>query len=172
MTSSLHLAELNVARARYPFDDPRMAGFVAAVDRVNAAADRSPGFVWRLPDDAGFMNSPGDPRVIVNLSVWESIDALREFLSRTIHREFHRRKDEWFEPLDERYLVMWDLPAGHRPSLQEGLARLERLRTDGPTEEAFGWRWAAERRRRAREAPDRSQVSGGEPAAMRVGRRP
>jgi hypothetical protein len=133
------LAQLNIARALYDHKDPRMDAFVRGVALVNGAADRSPGFVWRLADPSGLMNSGSDPNEIVNLSVWERIEDLRNFLARTVHRHFHNRKAEWFVSPGQAHAVMWWILRDHRPSLEEGSARLRSLRRDGPTAYAFDW---------------------------------
>jgi heme-degrading monooxygenase HmoA len=133
------LAQLNVARALHDYESNRMDGFVRGVALVNGAADRSRGFVWRLADPSGRMNSGSDPNEIVNLSVWESIEDLRNFLSRTVHRHFHDRKSVWFAAPERAHAVMWWVPHDHRPTLEEGLARLHALRRDGPTAYAFDW---------------------------------
>jgi hypothetical protein len=142
MTEPKHLVQLNIGRLRYPLDDPRMADFVNNLDRVNAVAERSQGFVWRLKDESG--NSTGiqafdDPRVIVNMSVWESIEALEKFTWQTVHKRIYGRRTEWFEKTDGPHLVMWRVPIGHRPTLAEAKDRLERLGTHGPSDYAFGW---------------------------------
>ena len=118
--SDWHIAELNVARLRQPIDAPETAGFVANLDPVNAIADAAPGFVWRLQDDSGnatSIHTSDDPRFIVNLSVWESIETLEAFVRRTPHADVLRRRREWFERATEAYLVLWWIPAGTRPSV-------------------------------------------------------
>jgi Domain of unknown function (DUF3291) len=141
MTQDRHLAQFNIARIRYPLDDPRMAEFVDNVARVNALAEQIEGFVWRLQDGSG--NAMGmrvydDPRVLPNLTVWENVEALERFVFRTLHGRFYGRREEWFERI-ETPLVLWWVPAGHRPSLSEGVERLNRLTTQGPSDEAFSW---------------------------------
>lgn len=135
------LAQLNIALPREPLDRPLLADFVAAIAPVNAAADASPGFVWRLatPDgDATAIRAFGDDRLVVNLSVWESLEALREFVySRRAHLDVLRRRREWFERMGESSVVLWWVPAGHRPSIEEAERRLIAVRTDGPTPAAF-----------------------------------
>lgn len=116
-----------------------MDAFVRGVALVNGAADRSRGFVWRLADPSGAMNAGSEPNEIVNLSVWESIADLRDFLSRTVHRHFHNRKAEWFAAPEAAHAVMWWIPSDHRPTLGEGRARLQALRRQGPTAFAFDW---------------------------------
>jgi hypothetical protein len=142
MTQQRHLAQLNIARLLHPLDDPRIADFVANLDRVNAVAERMPGFVWRLKDESG--NATGiqafdDPLIIANLTVWESAQALEHFVWQTIHRRIYSRKDEWFAPMGTPHLVMWWVAPGHLPTLAEAKARLDRLTAEGPTPDAFGW---------------------------------
>jgi hypothetical protein len=144
MTSPVqHLAQLNIGRLRYETDDPRMADFMNNLERINALAERSPGFVWRYTDSTGNATDTrpfdGDPRMAINLSVWESVEALETFVWQTVHTRFYGRKHEWFEKLDGAYFVLWHVPAGHRPSVQEAIERLEHLKTHGPSEHAFGW---------------------------------
>jgi hypothetical protein len=143
-----HIAQLNVARARHDFDDPRMAGFLALVEHVNAAADRAAGFVWRLKDESGGLNAGNEPREIVNLSVWQSIEDLQRFTWSGIHERSIARKAAWFEPCPEPYLVLWHVPCGSLPTLAEGFAKLELLRRVGPSAAAFGWESASSAARR------------------------
>lgn len=141
--ATTHLAELNVARAKYDFEDPRMFEFNLAVDRVYDAAARSPGFVWRLAAPGGGLNSPeDDPRTIINLSVWESLEALGRFTWSGLHREYLDRLDEWFEAPAPVHVVLWRVPIGEEPTIDDGLERLEQLRAEGPSERAFDFRWA------------------------------
>jgi hypothetical protein len=139
-----HLAQFNIARIRYPLDDPRMREFVDNVARVNALANTMAGFVWRLQDDSGHaMNIRvyDDPRILPNLTLWDSVEALERFVWQTVHKKFYGRRDQWFEPLDGPPLVMWWVAAGHRPTMAEGVKRLERLKAKGPSDGAFGWEW-------------------------------
>jgi Domain of unknown function (DUF3291) len=141
MKSNRHLAQFNIARIRYPLDDPRMREFVENVDRVNGLAEKIDGFVWRLHDESGHamnMRIYDDPTILPNLAVWESVEALERFVWQTLHRQFFVRREEWFAPV-KTTLVLWWIPAGHRPSLAEAVARLDRLVAHGPSEEAFGW---------------------------------
>ncbi|RST15011.1 DUF3291 domain-containing protein [Streptomyces sp. WAC05374] len=143
MTASAHaahLAQLNVATLRHPLDDPRIAPFVEMLDPVNAAADAAPGFVWRLVEDgAGDATGlrPAGEDVIVNLTVWESPEALWDFTYRSGHLEVMRRRREWFERHVEAHLVLWWVPAGHLPTVGEALERLADLRANGPSPRAF-----------------------------------
>ena len=141
MTAARHLAQFNIARIKYPLVDPRMAEFVANVDRVNGLAEKIEGFVWRLKDDSGHamnMTVYDDPRILPNLTVWEGVEALERFVWKTVHSRFYARRQEWFEPLDTP-LVLWFVPSGHWPSLTEAVERLEDLKTNGPSDRAFGW---------------------------------
>lgn len=141
MTEARHLAEFNIARIKYPLDDPRMRGFVENVERVNGLADKMDGFVWRLKDESGHamnMTVCGDPAILPNLTVWESAEALERFVFKTVHGRFFDRRTEWFEQ-PEPTLVMWWVPAAHRPSLEEGVERLEHIKAHGPSDFAFGW---------------------------------
>ncbi|GGM58204.1 DUF3291 domain-containing protein [Dactylosporangium sucinum] len=141
MTS--HLAQLNVGRLLATKGDPRVAAFFGDLDRINAIADASPGFVWRLVDDGGADATslrPFGPDVLVNLSVWESLDALREFTFRSPHLEVLRRRREWFEPYGDVSAVLWWLPAGHIPTPTEAGERLDLLRRNGSTPDAFSFR--------------------------------
>jgi heme-degrading monooxygenase HmoA len=135
----VQLAQFNIARMRYPLLDPRMEGFSSRLDELNALADRSPGFVWRLEDDDGVATSfrPYDDLTLINLSVWESVEDLKAFTYRTAHREPYRRRREWFEPTDQPHLVMWWVDDGTRPTVEDGMERLAHLVGHGPTGEAF-----------------------------------
>jgi hypothetical protein len=135
-----HLAQLNIARFKAPIDDPSLAGFVEQLDPINALADGWPGFVWRLQTDEGNATSIrafDDDLMLVNMSVWESIDALAEFVYRSGHVEVMRRRREWAEHMKDAYMCLWWIPAGHVPSIVEAKERLEHLRLNGPTPTAF-----------------------------------
>jgi heme-degrading monooxygenase HmoA len=138
-----HLAQLNIGRVRAPLASDQLSGFVAALEPVNALADRAPGFVWRLQTedgDATAIRAFDDDMLLVNMSVWESLEALADFVYRSDHREVMSRRRQWFERMDEKYLVLWWVDAGHLPTLDEAKDRLERLRRDGPSAEAFTFR--------------------------------
>jgi Domain of unknown function (DUF3291) len=137
-----HLAQFNIARIRYPLDDPRMKEFVENVARVNDLGDKMPGFVWRLQDNSGNamnMRVYDDPTILPNLTVWESVEALERFVWQTVHQRFYARREEWFAPL-KTTLVFWRVPVGHRPRLAEGVARRDHLIAHGPSDYAFSWR--------------------------------
>ncbi|MGH8251596.1 MAG: DUF3291 domain-containing protein [Steroidobacteraceae bacterium] len=132
------LAQMNVARLRAPLDSPQLADFVGALDRINAIADGSSGFVWRLQDDSGNATAlrPMGEDMIVNLSVWQDPQSLQAFVYRSDHVGVMRRRREWFEKMD-LYLVLWWVPSGHRPTEAEGIERLDLLRSRGPSPDAF-----------------------------------
>ena len=137
-----HLAELNIARLRHPLDDPRVADFVSNLDRVNAAAERSPGFVWRLKgegNDATDLVAFDDPLIITNMSVWERPEDLEHFVWNTVHKRFYQRRSEWFSLLGAHHFVMWWIVPGHTPTVAEAIARLDRKTQHGDGDEAFGW---------------------------------
>jgi Domain of unknown function (DUF3291) len=140
MPPELHLAQLNVARPRAPLDSPVMAEFMANLERVNALGDASPGFVWRLQGEDGNATEreqPFGPEIIVNMTVWRDVESLRAFVFRGEHVAFLCRRGEWFTKLDGRPTVLWWVPAGHPPTLDEAKRRLERLARGGPTPAAF-----------------------------------
>lgn len=136
--SRFELAQMNVARLRAPLDSPQLADFVGALARINAIADGSPGFAWRLQDESGNATTmqPMGEDIIVNLSVWKDAESLQAYVYRSDHAGVMKRRREWFEKMD-LYLVLWWVPRGHRPTPQEGVARLETLRARGPGPEAF-----------------------------------
>lgn len=137
-----HLAELNIARAIDDLDSPALAAFVNALDKINSLADKSPGFVWRLQDDSGNatdISFSDDPREITNMSVWTSADALEHYIWNTAHRGFMQRGDRWFLPPAKRTFVMWWVPVGHLPTLDEARTHLALLESNGPTPDAFDW---------------------------------
>jgi hypothetical protein len=134
------LSQMNVARALASPDSPQLADFMELLDPVNALADAAPGFVWRLQTEDGnatALRVLGDDMMMVNMSVWESLDALGSFVHNTRHRDVMRRRREWFERLAEAYMVLWWVEAGRLPSVAEGEERLLHLRRFGPTPHAF-----------------------------------
>jgi hypothetical protein len=140
-----HLAQLNIGRLVAPTDDPRVAEFMGALDKVNGIGKRSPGFVWMMegsgePGTGNTENSIGDdPQFVANLTVWESVADLEHFVWNTVHRQFYMRRAAWFEVLGAQHFVMWWIAPGHRPTLEEGLARLDHLRAMGNSDHAFDW---------------------------------
>ena len=142
--SGYHLAQVNIARFRRPKDDPANADFMDALDPVNAAAEAAPGFVWRLTGDGNDAVDidviPGDPNLVVNMSVWLDVDSLGSYVYRNgQHLAIMRRRKEWMEHIDV-YQALWWVPAGHVPSVAEGLAAIDQLAARGPTESAFTFR--------------------------------
>lgn len=141
----MHLAQMNIAVPRFPTDDPQMADFMHALDEINDVADNAPGFVWRLVSDGG--NDATDLRAdfggteqMINMSVWESIDDLWNYVYRSGHLDFLRRRGEWFVAPSGPIAVLWWVPAGHVPTVDEGLERLGLLRSNGAGPEAFTFR--------------------------------
>ncbi|MGR3433601.1 MAG: DUF3291 domain-containing protein [Shimia sp.] len=137
-----HLAEINVARLKAPLDDPRTAGFTDNLGRLNALAERMPGFVWRYTDASGNATDTRvdpDPLVIPNLSLWSDARALETYVFGTLHRQFYARRAEWMGALGSMHFAMWWVPEGHRPDMAEALARLAHLDVHGDTDHAFGW---------------------------------
>ena len=155
------LAQLNVARLRQPLEHPDTADFLAALGPINELAESSPGFVWRLTDESGqsssYVRADADPLVIVNLSLWRTPDDLHAFVFRTAHTEFLRRRRQWFQSMDETFLVCWWVPAGQVPSVDEALDRLRMLRRDGVSDDAFTLR----DRRPAPTVPKSRELAGG-----------
>jgi hypothetical protein len=138
-----HLAQLNIGRMLAPLDTEQMAGFMNALAPVNALADAAPGFVWRLQTedgDATAIRPYDDDMMIVNMSVWASLEHLADFVYRSDHRATMVQRRQWFEKMAEAFVVLWWVPAGHRPSVGEARDRLERLRRAGPSAEAFTFR--------------------------------
>lgn len=142
MTGEFHIAQVNIGLPVAPVDTPALAEFMALLDPVNAIADRAPGFVWRLQAEDGNATSIpvlGDDRLIVNMSVWESIDQLADFVYRSGHVEVMRRRRQWFERI-KMFMALWWVPAGDLPTVAEAEERLEHLRAHGPTTHAFTFR--------------------------------
>ena len=145
-----HLAQLNVARLVAPTDDPRVAEFMANLDRINGLGKRMPGFVWIMegsgaPGTGNTENAVGgDPQFVTNLTVWQDVASLKTFTFDTVHAKFMARRAEWFEPPIAPHLVLWWVPQGHRPTQDEALKRLDMLREHGPGENAFDWRYLSD----------------------------
>ncbi len=148
MPSGRHVAQINVARFRLPRDHPANQGFMDALDHVNAMADASDGFVWRLVGDGdGDGNDatdieavPGDPNVLINMSVWRDVAALEAFAYRQPdHRKVLARRADWFDEVAPSFALWW-VPVGHIPTVQEGLDRLAQLGREGPGDEVFTFR--------------------------------
>lgn len=135
-----HLAQLNIARFRLPPEHEANTDFIQNLDNVNALAESSPGFVWRMVgegDNALDIQAFDDPNMVINMSVWQTPEALAAFVYRNKeHRAIMRRRAEWFDHIDT-YLVLWWVPQGHEPSLSEAKEKLDLLSKRGPSEEAF-----------------------------------
>ena len=134
------LAQINISRLIAPIDDPKIAEFVAQLEPINAMADQAPGFVWRLQSAAGNATDIAyndDPFVIVNMSVWESAPALRDFAYKSGHIQVFRDRAKWFGKMDKPSYCLWWVPAGHQPSVAEGRERLEHYQTHGATPHSF-----------------------------------
>jgi hypothetical protein len=144
------LAELNVGRLLAPTDDPRVAEFMGALDRVNALGKRMPGFVWMMEGSGqpGTGNTDakidGDAQFVSNLTVWQDVASLEAFVWNTVYRAFYQRRSEWFQVLGRMHFVMWWVPADHKPTLDEALDRLAHLQANGDTDQAFGWSYLTE----------------------------
>ncbi|RYG05016.1 MAG: DUF3291 domain-containing protein [Chitinophagaceae bacterium] len=136
------LAQLNLATMREPLDSPLMAEFVNNLDRINTLAEQSDGFIWRLKDESGDATAirPFGDDMIVNMSVWRDVESLSNYAFKSAHADFMRRRREWFERMPEAYAVLWWIPKGHIPSLDEAKARLEHFKQYGATEHAFAFK--------------------------------
>jgi hypothetical protein len=138
------LAQLNIAKLSHPIDSPELADFVANLDRVNALAEETSGFVWRYKTEEGetLEQELFGEGYIVNMSVWENSETLHHYVYFTAHVEIMSRKKEWFEKISENHMVQWWVPVGHAPSLQEAKEKLDQLRENGPTPLAFTFKQA------------------------------
>lgn len=137
---NFHLAQINIGRLIAPIDDPKIAEFVAQLEPINALADSAPGFVWRLQSDSGNATDVAyndDPFVIVNMSVWESLEALRDYVYTSRHIEVFRDRAKWFEKMEKPHYCLWWIPAGHIPTVAEGRERLEHYQQHGATPYSF-----------------------------------
>jgi hypothetical protein len=140
MAQKWHAAQYNIAWLKAPLDDPAMADFHAALDPINRLGDDSPGFVWRHQTAGGNSTSVRireDDRILINFTVWESVEALFEYAFHSQHVEVYRRRREWFEHMEEPFAVIWWIPAGHIPTVDEAEERLRHLAKHGPTPHAF-----------------------------------
>ncbi len=137
--SVYHLAQLNIAILKEPLDSPALAEFVENLDRINALAETSAGYVWRLKSDGNNATAfrPLGDDTLVNMSVWENVESLNEYVYSTAHTDIMRKRRQWFEKMTEMYMVLWWVPQGHYPEINEALAKLEWLRQHGPGPQAF-----------------------------------
>jgi hypothetical protein len=137
-----HLAQINVGQARHHMDDARMSGFTSRIEAINQLAERSPGFVWRLQSESGNALDilvTDDPRFQINISVWENLASLENYVWKTAHAKVYAGKAAWFEHQQVAITAFWWVPKGHEPSPHEGLERLQALRDNGSSEISFGW---------------------------------
>lgn len=134
-----HLAQLNIALMSAPLDSPVLADFVANLDRINALAERSPGFVWRLQTETGDATALRDfgDDYLVNMSTWNDVNSLFNYVFKSAHIEIMQRRKEWFEKMRDMHAVLWWVPEGHRPTTLEAKRRLQYLQENGPTATAF-----------------------------------
>nr|WSW68599.1 DUF3291 domain-containing protein [Streptomyces sp. NBC_00995] len=143
--SDFHLAQVNVGRMLAPLDSPQLAGFVAQLQEINAVADQAPGFVWRMVDESGadatnLRPAHDDDLLLINCSVWESVEALRNYTYRSDHLKVLARRRDWFQRLADVSVALWWVPAGHRPSVAEAMGRIALIREKGEGPEAFTFR--------------------------------
>jgi hypothetical protein len=135
------IAQVNIGRIKAPLDSALMAGFMSRLDEINALADKSPGFVWRLQTNEGnatyFRPYEHDDRILLNMSVWETVEALKHYVYKTVHAELLRHRHEWFEKFVGTYAALWWVPVGHKPGIDEAKKRLAHLERYGATEFAF-----------------------------------
>ncbi|WP_286830934.1 MULTISPECIES: DUF3291 domain-containing protein [Kordiimonas] len=159
--SDFELAQLNVGKIRYAKDSPEMADFIGALDHINGLAEQSDGFVWRLKDETGSAMSFSlfDAETLPNLSVWRDRESLFNYVYKTAHTDYLARRKEWFHMPSEGHMVLWWVPKGHRPGLDEAARHLEYLRENGPTPMAFTFKRAF--------GPDGEPVTG-KPALVSV----
>jgi hypothetical protein len=145
----MNLAQLNVAELLAPLDDPMIADFTNNIARINALGEQHDGFIWRLKDEdnddigATSFRIPNQENLIVNMSLWQDYKSLRDFVFKTEHAAFYRRRYEWFSKMSQHHFVMWHVPKGHIPSLEEAWQKKLHLDAHGETPEAFQWKGAA-----------------------------
>lgn len=135
-----HIAQFNIAKAKAELESETMSGFVARLDEINELGESSPGFVWRLKGDKGdaeVLRVFRDPLYVANLTLWESLESLRDFVYKTVHVELIRDREAWFHKMGESHMVLWWVPAGHIPTVEEAREKLGHIRRHGPGPEAF-----------------------------------
>ncbi len=140
----MHPAERNIGRLKYPVGDSRIADFVDNLGRINAMAERMPGFVWRLVGDGSNdgaldLRPYPDPMMAVNMSVWQRVEDLEQFVWNTVHKKFYARKAEWFDLMIAHHFCMWFIPDDHTPTVEEAKLRLDHLQANGNSDFAFDW---------------------------------
>lgn len=150
MTSTHHIAELNIGRLVAEPGDPRVAEFMEAIDRINTMGKRMPGFVWMMEGSGapGTGNTEtkldGDAQFVSNLTVWEDVNSLEHFVFNTVHKQFYDRRTEWFEVMKDQHFVMWWIEKGKTPTLDEARERLAYKDKHGDSDHAFGWSYLKE----------------------------
>lgn len=135
-----YLAQINIALMKAPLEDPIMSEFAAALEDVNAVAEKSPGFVWRLKTLSGNatdIRAYPDPQILVNVSVWQSVEELKVYVYKSLHGDFFIRRRNWFKKYQGEHFAMWWIPAGHLPTVEEGKAKLEHLESYGDSPDSF-----------------------------------
>ncbi len=143
------VAHMNLARLLHPAGDPRVAEFVNGIDAVNAVAERSPGFIWRLTAPVSRADASGtfeaidadDPLIASSVSVWEDAESLRFFVGKTLHGTFLRKRTQWFEPMTGPVYVIWPVSRDAKPSMAEAKVKLAELAARGPTPAAYDFKW-------------------------------
>lgn len=138
--SKFNLAQINIAKAKAPLDSEIMKGFVERLDEINVLADAAPGFVWRLQSEEGDATSIQafkDPLILVNMSVWENLESLKEYVYKSLHVDVLRGRKQWFDKLEHMHQALWWIPTGHIPTVEEGKEKLQLLDKTGPSESAF-----------------------------------
>ena len=139
------LAQLNIAHLLEPIDSPTLTDFVSELDCINALADAASGFVWRLQDDVQEEDPADNPfgeEFIVNLSVWDSVASLFDYVYRTAHTDVMKQRKKWFHSTKSQNTVLWWVPAGHQPTAEEAKDHLDMLQANGPTANAFTFKQA------------------------------
>ena len=142
MNNKYHLAQINIALAKASMEDPLMSTFVERLEEINKLADGSPGFVWRLQTESGdatAIHPYNDDRIIVNMSVWESPEQLKNYVYKSAHSDVMRQRKTWFEKFDKMYYAMWWIPAGHIPTIDEAKERLEHIQKYGESKFSFSF---------------------------------
>lgn len=138
-----YLAQINIAHLKAPIDDPLIADFVADLDRINLIAEKSDGFIWRLKDDEGnatSFNPYDNPDYIINISVWQNVNALKEFVYNSGHLEVFMKRVQWFHKMNGPHMALWWVPINHMPTVEESVAKLELLKNEGPSDQVFTFR--------------------------------
>ena len=142
MSQNFHLAQLNIAAAKADSESDIMRGFFDRIDEIHDLAENAPGFIWRYDDDEGVDIAErvfGDPLLLINLTLWQDIASLREFVYKSIHKELIQGRKDWFHKMPEMHQVMWWVPAGQIPKIQQAKDKLDLIRKQGPSAAAFSF---------------------------------